>query len=69
MVVVPTGGAPTFIDGCCGAEVVAHKATCGRGRWREGVVAACGAVVAGIEMPWRQDDDDGGMCVGGDQLL
>ena len=51
LVVVPTGGALTFIGGCRGAAVVAHKATCGRGRWINAAIATRGVVVADIGCP------------------
>jgi hypothetical protein len=33
------------------------------------VMAARGAIVASIEMPWRHDNSHGGVCGGDDQLL
>jgi hypothetical protein len=35
----------------------------GRVRWQGGVVVACGTMVAGIGMPWQQDNHDQQWCL------
>jgi hypothetical protein len=55
------GGAP-FNDAHSGV-VALVPAPLGRVRWQGGVVVACGTMVAGIGMPWQQDNHDQQWCL------